>query len=224
MTDDTVIRANVIKAIDTLENTFGVPQWKVGGNPLDSLINTILSQNTNDRNRDAAYERLRQQFSSWKEVMNAPRSAVAEAIRPAGLSNLKSERIQEILRWIEKKFGALNIDAICDQDPEKVIETWLPLKGIGIKTISVVLMITCGVDIFPVDTHVHRLCRRLGFVPLNTSAVKTFYAMQPRVPDKKSYSFHMNLLKLGRTICKARRPLCAKCPLQFFCPSAFTFE
>ncbi|MDZ7725642.1 MAG: endonuclease III [candidate division KSB1 bacterium] len=224
MTDDITIRTNVVRAIDALETQFGVPKYKGRGNPLDSLIKTILSQSTNDRNRDTAYDRLKQRFPAWKDVMNAPRSEVVDAIRPAGLSNQKSERIQDVLKWIEGKYGSLNIDVICDQNPDEVIETLLPLKGIGIKTISVVLMFTCGVDIFPVDTHVHRLCRRLEFVPPRASAEKTYYQMQPLVPEGRSYSFHMNLLKLGRSICRARRPRCAECPLQAFCPSAFSFE
>ena len=224
MTEDILIQTNVAKAIEALEKKFGVPEYTGRGNPLDSLIKTILSQSTNDHNRDHAYNRLRGRFPTWLEVMNAPRVEVADAIRPAGLGNQKSERIQDVLKWIHKKYGDLNIDIICDQEPQEVIDTLLPLKGVGIKTIAVVLMFTCGVDIFPVDTHVHRICRRLGFVPGNASAEKTYYRMQPLVPDGRSYSFHMNLLKLGRTICKARRPDCSHCPLQSFCPSAFSFE
>jgi len=113
------------------------------------------------------------------------------------------------------------LDFLCDMDIEEAVDTFLQLKGIGIKTISVVLMFTCGKDIFPVDTHVHRLCGRLGLVPQKASAEKTHHLMQPLVPKGKSYSLHINLLKLGRTICKARKPDCAVCPLREFCPSAF---
>lgn len=203
--------------IQTLEQHFGIPHWPGPGNPLSSLIMTILSQNTNDRNRDQAYRALRAQFPTWEAVMNADVGAIASAIRPAGLANQKSARIQEILRWIDQTYGALNLDFICNQEPATVIETFLKLKGVGIKTISVVLMFACGVDIFPVDTHVHRLCQRIGLVPENATAEKTFALMQPLVPAGKSYSLHMNFLKLGRTICKARAPQCSICPIRLDC-------
>lgn len=207
----------VIKIIDLLEKHFGEPKWKGKGNTLNSLIKTIISQNTNDRNRDMAYEALKKKFSNWEAVMEANSQQIAEVIRPAGLSNQKSERIREILQWIYKTYGSLDLNFICNKDPREVIQTFMQLKGIGIKTISVVLMFSCGVDIFPVDTHVHRICKRIGLVPQRSSAEKTHWLMQPLVPDGKSYSLHMNFLRLGRTICKARKPKCNECPILKFC-------
>lgn len=116
-----------------------------------------------------------------------------------------------------EKYGSLNIDFVCHENPDEVTRTFMQLKGIGIKTISVVLMFTCGVDVFPVDTHVHRICRRIGFVDDKTSAEKTHWQMQPLIPDGKSYSLHMNFLKLGRTICNARKPQCTECPILALC-------
>jgi endonuclease-3 len=150
--------------------------------------------------------------------MHADVKDIADAIRPAGLGNQKSRRIQYILRWIYEHYGDLNLDFICAMEPQEVMETFCQLKGIGVKTMSVVLMFSCGVDIFPVDTHVHRLCRRIGLVPSDTkSPEKTFYLMQDSVPQGKAFSFHINLITHGRTICKARKPLCEQCPLTEVC-------
>ena len=203
-----------------LEKTFGIPKWKGTGKPLDSLILTILSQSTNDRNRDMAYTRLKECFPDWLSVMNASVENIIDAIRPAGLGNQKSARIKDVLKWVYDTYGTFDLHFLCDKNPEEVIRTFLQLKGVGIKTISVVLMFTCGVDIFPVDTHVHRLCRRLGLVPDKTNAEKTHHLMQSIVPSGKSYSLHMNFLKLGRTICQARKPKCSVCPVNDLCPSA----
>lgn len=201
-----------------LEQAMGVPTLDNPLDPLDNLMLTLLSQNTNDVNRDLAYQRLRQQFPTWEAVMTADRQAVADAIRPAGLANQKSERMQAILRWIQAQYGKLNLACLCEMSPQQAIDTFCQLKGIGIKTISVVLAFSCGVDIFPVDTHVHRLCRRLGLVPTDTtSAERTFALMQARVPEGKAYSLHLNLIQHGRRICKARKPLCAQCVLLALC-------
>ena len=206
-----------------LEDNLGIPAWKGRGNPLGSLILTVLSQSTNDRNRDTAYKRLKQSFPDWEAVMNSPADKIADAIRPAGLANQKSQRIKDILKWVYATYGSFNLDCLCDMESEQVIDTFLNLKGVGIKTISVVLMYTCGKDIFPVDTHVHRICKRLDLVPEKTSAEKTHHLMQPLVPEGKSYSLHMNFLQLGRTICKAQTPKCQQCPLMDICPSASVF-
>jgi endonuclease-3 len=201
-----------------LENVMGTPQRKNPLDPLENLILTILSQNTNDRNRDVAYQRLKHCFPTWEDVMDANAKEVVDAIRPAGLGNQKSLRIQEILRWINEHYGALNLDFICNMDPQEVMGTFCKLKGIGVKTMSVVLAFSCGVDIFPVDTHVHRLCKRIGLVSPDTkSPEKTFFLMQSRFPRGKAFSLHLNLIKHGRTICKARKPLCEQCPLTKVC-------
>ncbi|MDZ7377237.1 MAG: endonuclease III [candidate division KSB1 bacterium] len=209
--------AAVEQIVAALEQHFGVPERNTELDPLSNLILTVLSQNTNDKNRDRAYQRLRAAFPTWEAVMQAPVEAIETAIRPGGLAKQKSLRIKNILEWIYQHYGALNLDALCAMDPEEAIDTFCQLKGIGVKTISVVLMFSCGVDIFPVDTHVHRICRRLGLVPANASAEQTFWLMQPVVPPGKSFSFHINLLNLGRSICLARKPRCSECPISQHC-------
>jgi len=215
------MHSNLVQQITTqLETAFGIPRWQGPGKPLDSLVLTILSQSTNDRNRDAAYRQLVEQFPDWETLMNAPVELVARAIRTAGLSNQKSVSIQKALRWIYSTFHTFDLAFLCDMEPQQVIDMFLQLKGVGIKTISVVLMVTCGVDIFPVDTHVHRICKRLGLVPEKANAEKTHHLMQPLVPKGKAFSLHINFLKLGRTICKAQKPACRECPISNLCPSA----
>ena len=211
------VNEKVIKIIVALEEKFGIPQRKSIPDPLSNLILTILSQNTNDKNRDQAYQRLKGKFPTWELVMNADVKEIEEAIRPGGLAKQKSERIQNILQWVHQEYRSLNLDSLCTMNPKQAIEKFCQLKGIGVKTISVVLMFSCGVDIFPVDTHVHRICRLLGLVPKNTTAEKTFWLMQPCIPDGKSFSLHMNFLKLGRTICLARSPRCEQCPINQYC-------
>ena len=203
---------------ETLETSMGIPIQDNPLPPLENLILTILSQNTNDHNRDIAYQRLRERFPTWKAVMQADSAEVIDAIRPAGLANQKGVRIQHILQWIQARYGRLNLDALCEMDAQEAMETFCQLKGIGVKTMAVVLTFSCGKDLFPVDTHVHRFCRRIGLVPSNTaSAEKTFHLMRDRVPEGKAFSFHLNVINHGRSICKARKPLCHQCPLTIHC-------
>jgi len=200
-----------------LEETQGEPRWKGESDPLNALVRTLLSQSTNDNNRDFAYGRLRQRFPTWHEVMEAPQEAVADAIRPAGLGNQKSERLIAMLRWIDAEFGRLHLDFLHEMPTEEAFALFTKVKGIGVKTMAVVMMFACGRDVFPVDTHVHRIARRLGLVPEKADAVKTYRLMAPMVPPGKSYSLHMNLLEFGRTICTARKPKCLECPLYDLC-------
>ena len=205
------------KIVAALEERFGVPKWPGPSDPLDALIQTILSQNTNDTNSGRAYEQLRQRFPTWEDASVANVREIADAIRVGGLANLKAERIKGVLAWLERTHGALDLDFIRDRKPDEAIRILGSLKGVGIKTISVVLMFACGAEIFPVDTHIHRITRRLGLAPENVSAEKVHEGMQDLVPKGKAYSFHMNLLKFGRTICHARNPRCEQCPLTEEC-------
>lgn len=212
------LQVKAARVAQILEDTMGIPQRENELPPLDNLMLTLLSQNTNDRNRDVAYHRLRQRFPTWEAVLAVPVEQIADAIRPAGLANQKSQRMQAILRWIQTTYGTLNLDFLCAMDAQDAMQTFCQLKGIGVKTMAVVLTFSCGKDIFPVDTHVHRLCRRIGLVPPDTnSAEKTFALMQPLVPPGKAFSFHINLITHGRTVCTARKPACDRCPLYAVC-------
>jgi endonuclease-3 len=150
--------------------------------------------------------------------MRARTKNIARAIRVGGLANQKSQRIQAMLVWLKKEYGELTLDSIFDMDFDQALERFGHLKGVGVKTLAVVLMFACGKDVFPVDTHVHRLCGRLELVPAKATADKTFELMKGNVPKGKSYSLHMNMLSLGRTICHPGKPKCNECPVLRYCP------
>ncbi len=211
------LRRKAARVTELLERRFGVPRRRPKSSPLDSLIGTILSQSTNDRNRDRAYASLRDAFPSWQDVMDARTADIARAIRAGGLANQKSVRIRNILRWVKETFGELSLDALHQIDTAEASDLLCSQHGIGIKTAAVTLLFACGRDVFPVDTHVHRICRRLGLVPDKATAERTHHLMAPLIAKGRSLSLHVNFLRLGRTICHARGPLCAECPLGRLC-------
>ncbi|MDM8522024.1 hypothetical protein QUF80_01530 [Desulfococcaceae bacterium HSG8] len=212
------------KINDILEDFMGIPESKpMHSNPLKSLVLTILSQNTSDVNSFNAFRSLEKAYrgtdgeTDWHKLVEAPASELADVIRSGGLANQKSERIQNILQWLKREYGDYNADFICNMDQDKAIKLFTGHKGIGVKTVSVVLAFSCGTDIFPVDTHVNRICHRLGLVSRKYNAEKTFWAMQDLVPEGKSFSLHVNMIRLGRQICHSRNPKCRQCPLEDEC-------
>ena len=211
------LRKKVREINDILEKGFGIPERRGDRDPLDTLVNTILSQNTNDTNRDRAYSTLRERFPSWGDVLAADAEEIADAIRVGGLANQKSVRIKNVLAWIKDTYGELNVDFICDMEPAEVIKTFSKLKGIGLKTMNVVLAFACGRDVFPVDTHILRISKRLALVPANASADKAHEIMGQLFPKGKAFSLHINLIRFGRTICHSRKPECRGCQLIEYC-------
>ena len=202
---------------DTLENLLGVPTRDGAGDVLECLILTILSQNTTDVNRDRGYAELKDRFPTWEDVLHADVQAIAAAIRLAGLGNQKSRTIKNFLSWLKAEHGELSLEFIHDMETEAALELLCQHKGIGIKTASVTLSFACGREVFPVDTHILRISKRLGLIPLNCSAEKAHQVLLPIVPEGKAYPFHMNLIYFGRQICDARKPLCERCPLTQHC-------
>jgi len=185
--------------------------------PLDELINTILSQNTNDLNRDRAYHALRAKFPAWEAVRDAPAPQVIAAIKSAGLANQKGPRIQKVLRRITKERGELDLNFLRDWPADQAKAWLMSLDGVGPKTASIVLLFALGKPAFPVDTHIHRVTGRLGLIPPRTSADKAHEILETLVPPEWYHSFHLNVIKHGRQVCKAQRPLCEKCVLQKYC-------
>ena len=200
-----------------LERHLGVPRLTSGRNALNALIMTILSQNTNDKNRDLAFRRLKEKFPRWQLALKAGAKAIEGTIRPGGLSNQKAQRIHRILRWLKKKYGELSLDFICSIPVDEAMDTLLSLKGVGVKTASVVLLFACGHQLFPIDTHIYRVLKRLGIIPPKTTAEKAFYLLADKIPSGKALSLHLNLIKFGRTICQARKPKCPQCLLREHC-------
>jgi len=202
-----------------LEEHFGEPSLppRRKEDPLEVLLRTILSQNTNDDLRDRAYESLRARFPTYEAMLAAPTAALADAVRTCGLHRQKADRLKTVLRWCRDRFGELSLRGLCDLDTEEGMRLLTSLKGVGPKTAAVVLLFGCGRDIFPVDTHCHRTLRRIGLVPWKLGREQTFRAMQPLVPRGKALSLHLNLIRLGRTICRAPRPRCYECFLRREC-------
>lgn len=183
---------------------------------LDTLIATLLSQNTNDRNSYRAWLNLRKEFPTWKKVSEAPWKSVARAIEVGGLKNQKAQRIKKILQRIYAERGEFSLEFLKERSNGEVREYLLSMKGVGSKTAACVLVFSMGRDVFPVDTHIHRICNRLGLVRTN-SADQTYDEMQYLVPRGKAYSFHVNLIRFGRETCRSANPKCGACPLFDLC-------
>lgn len=200
-----------------LDDVFGHPDWRPYLPPLDELIDCILSQSTTDLNRDRAFDALKATFPTWEDVMNAPTDEVIKTIKPAGLANQKAPRIQNALRHIYEQRGELNIDFLGSLPLEEA-RSWLTaMDGVGPKTAAIVLCFAFNRPAFPVDTHVHRVGQRIGFLPEGISADKAHPVMEAIIPPHDHYAFHLNLIRLGREICTARRPYCERCPLTQHC-------
>jgi len=204
------------KVSEILEMTFGVPVHRKV-EPLDCLIKTILSQNTNDVNRDRAFDNLKTRFPTWADALKANVGEIEEAIRTGGLSNQKSANIKNLLGWLKSERGELNIDFISDMDNDEAVKLLCRNRGIGIKTAYVTLAFAFGREVFPVDTHILRISKRLGFIPEKTTLDKAHELMAPLIPQGKAFSFHLNLITFGREICHARKPKCNECPMTEYC-------
>jgi len=202
---------------ETLEELLGIPTWDGTEDVLECLILTILSQNTTDVSRDKGYAQLRNKFPTWEDVLIADADAVEETIKIVGLGKQKTETIKNFLSWLKAEYGELSLEFIHDMKTEDALEFLCQHKGIGIKTASVTLSFACGRDVFPVDTHILRISKRLGLISDNCSAEKAHHELPPLIPKGKTYPFHMNLIYFGRQICNARKPLCEQCPLTRQC-------
>lgn len=196
---------------------YGQPVWRVHLAPLDELISTILSQNTNDTNRDRAFEKLRACFPSWEAVRDAPQEDVIDAIRPAGLANQKGPRIQAVLKAIQAARGSLDLSFLADLPAHEAAAWLMQFKGVGPKTAAIVLQFSLNIPAFPVDTHIHRVSGRLGLRPEKMSAEDAHPYLASLFPPESYYAVHLNLIRLGREVCAARRPNCAACSLQDLC-------
>ena len=197
---------------------YGEPTWRNPLPPLDELISTILSQNTNDANRDRAFESLRKQFASWESVREAGTEAVVAAIRPAGLANQKGPRIQQVLRQITTERGSLDLNFLRDLPLEEARGWLMKFKGVGPKTAAIVLLFSFGRPAFPVDTHIYRVTGRLGLRPERMTVEEAHPYLEKLFPPESYHAAHLNIIRLGREICAARKPDCPACPLRDFCP------
>ncbi|MCX6066703.1 MAG: endonuclease III [Chloroflexi bacterium] len=212
-----MLKEKALAVYQTLLDFYGEPIWR---NPLpavDELVSTILSQNTNDINRDKAFNALRAKFPSWEAVRDAPTVEVVESIRVAGLANQKGPRIQQVLSQITSERGGLDLSFLKELPLEEA-RAWLTkFNGVGPKTAAIVLCFSLGRPAFPVDTHVYRVTGRIGLRPesLNVEAAHPY--LEGIFPPETYYAAHLNIIRLGREICHARKPDCASCPVRPLC-------
>jgi endonuclease-3 len=214
-------RARVRRIRDRLRELYGRPYAPPHGQGLDELILTVLSQSTNDRNRDVAFLGLRKRFDSWAEVRDAPNAEVELVIRPGGISKVKSLRIQAILRELD---DPPSIDHLAQASVEQGRAELTALPGVGRKTAACVLLFAYGKRDVPVDTHVSRVGTRLGLFREGAPFEELHDTMLDLTPRGEELEFHVNLLRHGRRTCHARRPACAECGLLRMCPTGYNLR
>jgi endonuclease-3 len=212
-----------VRAIrDRLRLLYGIPSAGPHGAPIAELVLTVLSQSTNDRNRDVAYLALRRRFDTWEAVRDAPVDELEAAIRPGGISKVKSARIKSILRSIEPEHE-LSLDWLADLTVPQAQAYLCSLPGVGRKTAACVLLFALGMRDVPVDTHVSRVGARLGLLRAGAPFSELHDTMLSITPPGQELELHLNLLRHGRRTCHARRPECGACALARMCPSAGSF-
>ncbi len=238
------------RCIELLEGAYGLPRRR-GDDPVDLLVQTILSQNTTSANTHRAFESLKRAYPAYQALLSAPDEEVAGLIRCGGLANIKTRRIKEALAMIQERqrerrrarggerggdgggkedeMGEreeaggqerIDLEFLRGADPEEARQFLVSLPGVGPKTAAVVLLFAFRMPLLPVDTHVNRLSRRLGFVPAGASIEVAERILEEITPREKYCSFHVNLIRHGRAVCRARSPSCGACVLAEVCPSA----
>ena len=205
-----------------LQDEYGPRSWESRGRAVDVLVETVLSQNTSDVNSHRAFESLLSRFGSLEAAVSAGAAEIEEAISNAGLSRIKSARIKEMLVRLVRENGSLDLSFLSAMDLEDARQYLTSFRGVGQKTASCVLLFALGRPALPVDTHVHRVARRLGLIGQAVTAEAAQAALEELVPPSDRYEFHLHLIEHGRTVCHARRPRCGDCVLNGLCPSAFS--
>jgi endonuclease III len=208
---------DVLAAHNTLSKAYGPLPPFHRGDLVGELVATILSQNTTDKNSHRAYASLRRRFPRWEQVARATPAAIAASIRSGGLANIKAARIKRVLGILRQREGRLSLRRLRSMTSSEVIEYLTSLPGVGIKTAACVLLFAMRRPVMPVDTHVHRVARRLGWIPDRTPAERAGALLEPHIPDKLMYGVHIYLVWHGRRTCKTQRPRCEACPISKHC-------
>jgi endonuclease-3 len=204
--------------IQNLERAYGVPRNKwTGWDVLDMLVSVILSQATSDTNSDRTYDALKRRFPTWDAVLRAREQTLAETIRLGGLANQKAAVIRSLLREIKERHGSLDLSFVKSMPTDEAVRYLSGFRGVGPKTAACTLLFACGQEVFPLDTHIFRVLRRVGLIPAKCSDEFAHQAMNRLVPAGKFYSLHVNLIRHGRKTCRPRDPLCERCPIVEYC-------
>jgi endonuclease-3 len=204
--------------VQNLERAYGVPvnKW-AGWDVLDMLVSVILSQATSDVNSSRTYDALKERFPTWDAALRARESTIADAIRTGGLANQKAAVIKNLLKQIKERRGSLDLSFLRDAPPEEAARYLSRFRGVGPKTVACTLLFACDQEIFPLDTHIFRVLRRVGLIPPKCSDDFAHRVMNRVVPRGKFYSLHVNLIRHGRKLCRPRDPLCERCPVVEYC-------
>ncbi|MFN2454141.1 MAG: endonuclease III [Pyrinomonadaceae bacterium] len=203
--------------IQNLERAYGVPQNERTSDPLDMLVKIILSQATSDVNSQRTFAALKKRFPTWDKASRARTETIAETIRAGGLANQKASVIKDVLRQIKDTRGTLDLNFLHNLSNGEAVEYLSQFRGIGPKTIACTLLFACRKDVFPLDTHIFRVLRRVGLIPQKCTDTRAHEIMNKLVPPGKFYSFHVNLVRHGRALCRPRDPVCEKCPIVEYC-------
>ena len=203
--------------IQNLERAYGLPENRRASDPLDMLVKIILSQATSDTNSHRTFASLKKRFPTWEQARRASEQTIAETIRSGGLANQKAAVIKSLLRQIKKEHGTLDLTFLHKLPAEDAARYLAQFRGIGPKTIACTLLFACRKEVFPLDTHIFRILRRVGLIPQKCTDARAHQIMNAIVPEGKFYSFHVNLIRHGRTLCRPREPLCERCPIVEYC-------
>ena len=212
------------RIVELLDAAYGTVPWRPHGEPIAELVLTILSQNTSDTNSGRAFIRLVNEFPDWPSLLDADVKAIEEAIRPGGLAPTKAPRIQAMLREVWSRRESFDLSFLGELPLEEARAFLRSLPGVGPKTAACVLLFALGRPALPVDTHVHRVAKRLGLVREKSTAEQAHGLLESMVEPALVYPFHIQLIKHGRRTCFARKPNCPECPLRSGCPSAAQFH
>lgn len=203
--------------IQNLKTVYGQPKPQHGLDPLDVLIETILSQSTTNANSNRAFESLKRRFPNWDAARRARIASIEAAIRSGGLARQKSVRIKELLNQIHTRRGSLDLSFLTTAPLAEAKQFLARFKGVGPKTVACTLLFACNRPVFPIDTHIFRIARRLGLIPEKCSDDEAHRLMGEMIPRKRYYEAHINLIRHGRRVCKPRDPLCDQCCLIDYC-------
>lgn len=203
--------------IQNLERTYGAPVNNFTADPLDMLVQIILSQATSDVNSNRAYAKLKERFPAWDDMLRARETTIADAIRSGGLANQKAAVIKSLLTQIKAAHGTLDLAFLHEMPTDEAAGYLAQFRGIGPKTVACTLLFACRKPVFPLDTHIFRILRRVGLIEEKATDKRAHETMNRLVPDGKHYSFHVNLIRHGRTLCRPRTPLCERCPIVEYC-------
>ena len=211
------LRARAAKIDVILTDLYGRKEMEGEEDPVDTLVETILSQNTTDKNSHRAFQVLKCNYPRWEDMMEESPKRIAGLIRSGGLADMKAARILNALEFINRTKGELRLDFLREMTPSQA-DSWLgQMKGVGPKTRGIILLFALRMPAFPVDTHIHRVTKRLGLIDHKVSREEAQEELAKLVPQEEFYNFHINLIEHGRAICQARKPRCGACKIRHLC-------